>query len=433
MIVSLSGIRGIINADLSLVDVAKFARNFADAAGSREVLMARDTRNTGPAICAAVAGAIVSRGVKVVDYGVISTPALFRESRLRGKPAVMVTASHNEPEFNGLKFIEAGKGIGEVMLEAVVGGEGKASRPFGEGRVTGPRRSAYVDDLVSRFGAHSCEGMKVALDLGGGAAISHATKLLERLGCKAVSVNDTYGVFSRKVDPVSDELRVLCNLVKKGECDIGLGFDCDGDRLVIVDSHGRKLTGDYMLTLAMTEALAETGEKNVVVSLDTTRAIDDIVKKVEGTVFRSRVGEANVVSMMREKGARIGGEGSSGGLIDSSFNYCRDSMLAAILILRRLKREGTSVFDKAPAYHQHRVAVGLSKSKASQAVVRIAKKYEHADRTDGVKIGLSAKSWVLLRPSGTENVVRVSAEAETAAKAERIARTFASRLKELSR
>ena len=433
MIASLSGIRGILNVDLTLEDVARFAGNFARTAKSDEILVARDTRSTGPAISRAVAAAAMSRGIKVLDYGVISTPALFRESRVSGRPAVMVTASHNEPEFNGLKFILEGKGITKLVFDAVTNPGTGLPEGFGAGTIRRALRPTYVEDLVRRFGAGSCEGVRVALDLGGGAAISHATRLLRMLGCELCSVNDAAGVFSRRVDPVSDELTVLRRLVRERGCDIGLGFDCDGDRLVIVDAAGRKRNGDFMLTFAISELLEETGETRVVVSQDTTQAIDDVVGRAGGHVFRSKVGEANVVGVMGEAGARLGGEGSSGGLIDGEFNYCRDSMLAAIVIIRALRREGRKAYESVPVYHQERVAVSVSKPRAQKAFRSLAAEYDDVDMMDGIKIGLSRRSWVLVRASGTEDLVRVSAEAETAREALQNAKTFAARLVELSK
>jgi len=432
LIVSVSGIRGVLNRDLTLEDVSRFAGNFASTVGPGDILLARDSRSTGPAMSRAVAAGLMSRGSKVLDYGIISTPALFRESRVGRKPAVMVTASHNEPEFNGLKFIVDGMGIGMDAFETVSGSKRGVGGQFGAGSLRAAPRPAYVEDLVRRFGAGSCEGVRVALDLGGGAAIAHATQLLGRLGCETVSVNDSYGVFNRKVDPVADDLVVLRKLVKEKGCDVGLGFDCDGDRLVIVDAGSRKRTGDYMLTLAISEMLAETGEKKVVVSLDTTQAIDDVVGEAGGQVFRAKVGEANVVGMMKEKGARLGGEGSSGGLIDGAFNYCRDSMLAALVVIRALKQKGRKVYDSVPAYHQERLALAMAKARVARGIRRLSAKYEDADLSDGVKVRLSKKSWALVRPSGTEDLVRVSAEAETTAKAERIAKSFAGKFKELS-
>jgi len=258
-------------------------------------------------------------------------------------------------------------------------------------------------------------------------------KLLRKLGCEVCSVNDAAGVFSRRVDPVADELTVLRRLVRERGCDIGLGFDCDGDRLVIVDAAGRKRNGDFMLTFAVSELLEETGETRVVVSLDTTQAIDDVVGRAGGHVFRSKVGEANVVGVMGEVGARLGGEGSSGGLIDGKFNHCRDSMLAAIVIIRALRRKGRKAYESVPVYHQERVAVHVPKPKARKAFRSLAARYDEADTTDGIKIRLSRRSWVLMRASGTEDLVRVSAEAETAREALRNAKTFASKLVELSR
>lgn len=432
MIASLSGIRGVLNRDLSLADVSSFATNFGRATGSKEFLLARDTRSTGPAMSRAVAAGMVSLGATVYDYGIISTPALFRESRTKRLPAVMVTASHNEPEFNGLKFIVDGAGIGKEMFDAVVGSPKARAAGFNPGSLKTGRRPAYVDDLVGRYGADSCEGVKVAVDLGGGAAISHTVPLLRRLGCDVTSLNDSYGVFSRRVDPVTDDLSLLRRLVRENGCDVGLGFDCDGDRLVIVDSSGRKRTGDFMLTLALSEILAETGERKVVVSLDTTQAVDDVTEKAGGHVFRSKVGEANVVGLMKEKGARLGGEGSSGGLIDGSFNYCRDSMLAALAIIRALKTKGRKFYDSVPTYHQERVALAIPKAKAQRGIRKLADEYDDADLTDGLKVMLPNKSWVLIRPSGTEDVVRVSAEAKASDTAAQLAKSFAKKLKEMS-
>ncbi|MDG6957792.1 MAG: phosphomannomutase, partial [Nitrososphaerota archaeon] len=174
MIASLSGIRGILNQDIALPDVARFAANFAEAAGGSEFLLARDTRKTGPAMCRAVAAGIMSLGGTVLDYGIISTPALFRESRVKNAPAVMVTASHNEPEFNGLKFIVGGAGIGKETFDKVVGRRSAPGKLPPHGWLREAGRPGYVDSLAERYGEGSCEGVKVAVDLGGGAAISHA-------------------------------------------------------------------------------------------------------------------------------------------------------------------------------------------------------------------------------------------------------------------
>jgi phosphomannomutase len=136
---------------------------------------------------------------------------------------------------------------------------------------------------------------------------------------------------------------------------------------------------------------------------------------------------------MKERGARLGGEGSSGGLIDGSFNYCRDSMLAALSIIRALRWEGRRLYESVPVYQQERVALWLPKEKALKAIRKLAARYEGVDLTDGLKIGLKDRSWVLIRPSGTEDLVRVSAEAPSSEKASRLAKSFTKKVKELSR
>jgi len=416
---------------VTLGDYARFASNFVCDSGAKEVLIGRDTRSTGPAIARAVTSAIMALGVDFGDYGVISTPALFRESLVRKRPAIMITASHNEPEFNGLKFVVNGEGASGEVVKASLREEKAAMKGFGGGvlRKRGP--ASYNDDLVKRLGEKSCKGVRVALDLGGGAAIPHAVPILRRLGCEVFPVNDSAGIFNRKIDPMADDLAVLRGVVGTKKCDIGLGFDCDGDRLCIVDGTGTKRSGDFMLTLAISRLLRDSDNKAIVVSQDTTVAIDELVAKSGGRVFRSMVGEANVVAMMREKGARIGGEGSSGGLIDSSFNNCRDSMLAALLIVRALKEGGQKFYSSVPSYYQDRIAIRVPRRKVAGALKELARTGSDADTTDGVKLRLSRRSWVLIRPSNTEDIARVSAESESEAGAKKIAEEYSEKLTEL--
>jgi phosphomannomutase len=433
-IATISGIRGILNGDLMPADVAAYARGFSLVATSREVLVGRDTRSTGDLISRLVRGALLEAGKSVVDYGVISTPALFRESRTRESAAVMVTASHNEPEWNGLKFVLNGRGVDQGEFDRILKPPRDAPRGPGAGGATaraGPTPS-YVEELVRMAGEGSCQGVKVAADLNGGAAIAHAPAILQGLGCRLTVLGGAPGVFSRKVDPTNDDLDLLTATVREEGCDVGFAFDCDGDRLVLVDGSGRKRTGDYMLTLAMKEILPTLGTRSVAVSADTTRAIDDVVSALGGRTYRSRVGEANVISKMREERVDVGGEGSSGGLIDGRFNFCRDSMLAAITIVRAIKRDGPGVLDGVPSYSQARVKLAMKRSKALAAIRRLQKEHPDADALDGIKIAVSRRAWVLIRVSGTEDVVRVSAESPTAKESQRLAETYLDRLQRLS-
>jgi phosphomannomutase len=428
-VTSTSGIRGIFNFDLLSEGMVEYAENFVGLLEARELLIARDTRATGPIASRAVTSAVLGMGTDVIDYGIISTPAIFRESRRNERPAVIVTASHNEPEWNGLKFVVNGRGINQSEMDEVLR-KGKKRK---EVPVPGSSRIAegftYNEELVRIVGKGSAQGVKVVLDLNGGAAIEHAPNVLRALGCEVHTIGDSRGLFTRIIDPTVDPLDMLCKTVKGRGADVGFAFDCDGDRLVVVDSDGKKRTGDYMLTLALKEAFQTLNEKDVVVSVDTTQAIDEVVKEAGGRVFRAKVGEANVMERMAENGVRMGGEGSSGGLIDSSFNNCRDSLIAAALIVGALKKKGKKAYGQVKSYEQARVKMEMPRKKALEAMKRLAKEQPDADTLDGIKLRLSDTTWVLIRVSNTEDVVRVSAEAPNMKEAENIAHSYLGKVK----
>jgi phosphomannomutase len=431
-IATISGIRGVFNRDLTPADIVAYARGFSSIAASPEILVGRDTRTTGELIERLVKGALLEAGKAVVDYGVVSTPALFRESRVRERAAMMITASHNEPEWNGIKFLLNGRGVVQSELDRILKRHRDGSRAAGAASERPGPRPSYNAELVKIAGEGSCDGVKVATDLNGGAAIAHAPAILRALGCDLTVLGGTPGLFSRSIDPTNDPLELLTRTVSEKVCDVGFAFDCDGDRLVLVDGGGRKRSGDYMLTLAIKEMLPGLRDRSVVVSADTTQAIDDVVSELGGRTYRSRVGEANVISKMMEEHTEIGGEGSSGGLIDGSFNFCRDSMLAAVTIVKAIKRKGTKVLDQVPSYHQARQKVALERRKALVAIKKLQKENPDADMLDGIKINVSRRSWVLVRASGTEDVVRVSAEAPSAKEAQQLAESYLERLRRLS-
>ncbi len=428
-VTSTSGIRGVFNSDLLPEDMAEYARRFVRLLGADEFLLGRDTRATGPIASRVVTSAILGTGADVVDYGVISTPAIFRESRRKGRPAVIVTASHNEPEWNGLKFVINGRGINQSEFDEVLRKGPKKEEAASPGRLMRSEGFSYNREMVEMAGEGSAQGVKVVLDLNGGAAVGHAPEILRKLGCLVSTIGDTRGIFIRTIDPTNDPLDMLCKTVKKEGADVGFAFDCDGDRLALVDCDGKARTGDYMLTLAMKEALQTMSQKDVVVSVDTTQAIDDIVKEAGGQVFRAKVGEGNVVGLMAQKGVRLGGEGSSGGVIDASFNNCRDSMVAAALIVGAIKRKGTKVYGQVKSYHIAREKMGMPRKKALYAVKKLQKENPGADALDGLKIRTSSSSWVLIRVSNTEDGVRVSAEAPSMKDAEQLAHSYILKVK----
>ncbi len=430
-VTSTSGIRGVFNSDLLPEQLAEYTSNFVQLVGGGELLLGRDTRATGPVASRVVTSALLGMGADLVDYGVISTPAIFRESRRKERPAIIVTASHNEPEWNGLKFVVNGRGINQQELDEILRKRTKqegVSVPT-PGRITSSEGFSYNRELVEMAGEGSARGVNVVLDLNGGAAVGHAPEVLRGLGCDVSTIGDTRGIFSRTIDPTNDPLEALCETVKNEEADVGFAFDCDGDRLVLVDSEGRKRSGDYMLTLTMKEALQSMKRRDVVVSVDTTQAMDEVVREAGGQVFRAKVGEGNVVGLMTEKGVRLGGEGSSGGVIDADFNNCRDSLVAAAVIVGALKRKGQKIYDQVKSYHLAREKMEMPRKKALDAVKKLKGESPGADALDGLKIRTSGSSWVLIRVSNTEDAVRVSAEAPSMKEAEQLARSYALKVK----
>ncbi len=428
-VTSTSGIRGVFNSDLLPEDLADYTRRFVRLLGARELLVGRDTRTTGPIASRVVTSAILGTGADVVDYGVISTPAIFRESRRLERPAIIVTASHNEPEWNGLKFVVNGRGINQTEFDEVMRKGAKLDGSPSPGRLRQSEGFSYNREIVEMAGEGSGQGVKVVLDLNGGAAVGHAPEILRALGCKVSTIGDTRGIFFRTIDPTNDPLDLLCRTVKKEGADVGFAFDCDGDRLALVDCEGKTRTGDYMLTLTIKEVLQNMGRKDVVVSVDTTQAVDEVVKESGGQVFRAKVGEGNVMGLMAQKGVRLGGEGSSGGVIDASFNNCRDSLVAAAVIVGALKRKGTKVYGEVRSYHQAREKMAMPRKKALEAVKKLRKENPGADALDGLKIKTSGSSWVLIRVSNTEDGVRVSAEAPGMKEAEHLAHSYLLKVK----
>jgi phosphomannomutase len=431
VVASISGIRGVVNQDLFLSDIVGYAGNFSVVSTSAEFLVGRDTRRSGEAIVRAVCGSLLARGSKVLDYGVISTPALFRESRLRNAPALMITASHNPPEWNGIKFVVNGRGITQPELDQVLERRKSENGNSVSGTLLPRQKSSYNLELIEMAGRGSAEGVAVAVDLNGGAAIPHAPPILQAMRCTVRILGGSAGIFSRSIDPTSDALELLTGTVKREGLDAGFAFDCDGDRLVLVDNEGEKRSGDFMLALAVKKLLPNLKNRSVVVSVDTTRAIDDVVSQMGGKVYRSKVGEANVVSEMIKEGATLGGEGSSGGLIDGSYNYCRDSMIAVVALVKAIKKSGSRVFGEVPSYKQVRIKILLERKKALAVIRRLQAEHPEADLRDGVKLETSSSSWVLIRVSGTEDALRVSAESTSAKEAQELADSYSKRAKKL--
>jgi len=416
MKISVSGIRGVFGKDLMLRDILKFSKNFSVLINSKKCVIATDTRPTGQMIAETVKAGLMQSGVDVYDLGIAPTPVAFRESRKYGA-GIIVTSSHNPIEWNGLKMIIDGKGVNEKQLDMVMNEQNPPKSKIGEEYEI---ESTYVDDASKIIGKIP-DIPKVVVDIGGGAAKGFPSQLLEKVGCDVVTINSELEKSSRGPDPTVDRLEELITNTKNR--DIGFAFDLDGDRLVIV-VNGEKKDPDVTLGMGVVKSL-ELGCKNFVLSQDTSISVEKYIKQNGGTVFRSKVGEANVTEKMIETKSQVGGEGSSGGFILSDFNYCRDGILASGLIASIIKKdEFTDALNFMEKYHIIRDKVEYDSEHHDDILKvlhgKMKEKFGSVETLDGIKAIVDEDSWALVRKSNTENSIRVSAESNSLEKVRNI-------------
>lgn len=412
MKVSISGIRGRYGNDLLPTDVGKFTRSFAASLikSNNSCVVSRDTRPSGQTLAYATLTSLLEEGIQVYYLDIAPTPITFREAR-KHKGGIMITASHNPLDWNGLKFILNGRGISEKDLERIlVDNECSSSNPGTVFRTT----SSYVDDVLNYMqNKNHSHKKKIGLDPGGGASCRYANMLFHELGNGYLAINDAYGTSSRGTDPTVENLHELGSLVTDNKLSLGFAFDLDGDRVVVVDRYGRKMEPDATLLLCVGAAI-EQGARKFVVSLDTSLALEKFIKHSGGEIVYSKVGEANVVDKMVEIGADAGGEGSSAGYISPNFNMCRDGLLASALISSLEEEKQDEYLHFIRTYKQQRSKVYVPNSVKfkiiNELVEPLRKISTETILDDGIKALLDEDSWILVRPSNTEDILRISVE-----------------------
>ena len=411
---SISGIRGVFGDDLTLRHAIEFADNFAHLVGSGRCVVARDTRPSGPLIQEVVTSALLQNGIDVFSLETAPTPVAFREARKYGA-GIVVTSSHNPLEWNGLKFVVDGRGVNEGELETIVTRQRTARAPAGERSWI---ESGYVDDALAHVGG-AAGGPRVVVDLGGGAAAGVAPALLERMGCRVDTINESPAGSTRGPDPTADDLADLARLSPR--YGVGFAFDLDGDRLVVVKD-GVKQPPDLTLGLGIAKSM-EAGCRRFVLSVDTSVSIERFVRDNGGRVARSKVGEANVIDAILRTGSDAGGEGSSGGFVLPEFNHCRDGILTSGLVASMLQggRFG-EVSEFMRGYRQLRIKVPATSPAHAGIMGRLEglmrAEFSETVTIDGIKGIADEDSWVLVRGSNTEDAIRISAESNDPGRAE---------------
>ena len=359
--------------------------------------------------------ALLQCGIDVCNLGIVPTPVIFRESR-KYSAGIIVTSSHNPLEWNGLKFIVNGRGINEEELNFLTNDQDTSKSIIGlETKI----ESNYIDEAANLIGKVA-GSPKVVVDVGGGAARHVAPALLKKIGCQVKTINENLEQCSRGPDPTSDDLK---DLISNSKGAIGFAFDLDGDRLVVVKD-GKKLSPDITLGLGVAKAL-ELGYKKFVLSIDSSVSVEKFIIKKGGAVQRSKVGEANVIDLMLKTKSQAGGEGSSGGFILPEFNFCRDGILTSGLIASMLE---TNIFEDVlkfmERYHQVRDKIKIESNLHDKTLEKLqekmSKKFGEIITMDGIKAIIDEDSWVLVRKSNTEDIIRISAESDNIEKAKTI-------------
>jgi len=438
LMVSVSGMRGHVGTDLTPELVARYAAAlgaWAVAAGKPRVVLGRDSRTSGPMFARAAAAGLMSVGATVIDVGMVPTPTVqMAVEHHRAGAGLILTASHNPIEWNALKFV----GPDGIFLDAA---DGAAVRALAE---QGPARQgwdglgdAVMDpDAVERhfqailalpfldLAAIRQRRFRVALDTVRGAGGGSVPGFLQQLGCEVFGINlETDGRFPRPPEPVPENLGDLGRIVREHRADIGMAVDPDVDRLALVDQEGRPIGEDYTLALAIRAVLGAAPvapPPTVVVNLSTSLVVEDAARAAGARFVRAPVGEANVARAIRDEGAIIGGEGN-GGVMLPALHIGRDAPLGMALILHGLARSGKTVsalVDEAPRY-----AIVKAKSPRGSDLRKLYDALRRnfadadADERDGLRLAWPDR-WLHVRPSGTEPIVRLIAEAPAAADAE---------------
>lgn len=446
LMISVSGMRGHVGTDLTPELVARHAAAlgaWARAAGRPLVVVGRDSRTSGPMFAHAAAAGLMSVGCDVIDVGLVPTPTVqLAVEHHHAGAGLILTASHNPIEWNALKFV----GPDGIFLDAEAGATVRALAEQGPARMGWDGIGAlHADrDAVARHFASvlalpeldveaiRARGFHVALDCVRGAGGASIPALLERLGCRVTAINvETDGLFPRSPEPVPENLGDLGRCVRESGADIGMAVDPDVDRLALVDETGHPIGEDYTLAFAVRAVLerhvggASTTAAEppvVVVNLSTSLVVEDAAKAYGARFVRAPVGEANVARAMRDEGALIGGEGN-GGVILPALHIGRDAPLGVALILHHLARSSGAVSDLVAAAPRYAIvkAKGARGAELQPMYERLKSRLPDgaADERDGLRLAWPDR-WLHVRPSGTEPIVRLIAEAPSVAEAEEL-------------
>jgi len=428
LMVSISGVRGIVGQTLTPEVLVSYSSAFGLLCRGCKVVVGRASRVSGEMARHAVLSGLLSAGCSVVDLGRVPTPtAQIAVEDLKAAGGIVITASHNPPEWNALKFIgPSGLFLGPKQSARLWKLAGKRKKTWVSwnrlGSVSTDTKSIdrHIKKILALPDIHvqalRKRKFRVVVDCVNGVGGLIAPRLLKELGCHVTELNtEPTGKFAHGAEPLPENLAQLTKAVRKAKADIGFATDPDVDRLAVVDESGQPLGEEYTLVLAVQFVLQQHPGR-VVINMSTTRAIEDLAREFGVPMVRTPVGEIHVARRMKRSGAVIGGEGN-GGVILPKLHYGRDAPVGMALILQHLLQCGGSVremTDALPRYAMVKRKLRVPRERMGIVEEKFPALFPQGkiNRADGVRIDLPS-SWVHLRKSNTEPIVRVYTEARS--------------------
>jgi len=425
------GVRGLANVMLTPELAFKLALALATHLGEgKKVALGHDNRTSSEMLDEAVTAGLVAGGCDVVRLGVTPTPVLsFAVRHFSCDAGIIITASHNPPEYNGVKFWD-NEGAGfirerELEIESLVEKGGRRADWKGLGKVSEADAVApYIRTRISQVPRFK-KRLKVVVDCANATGTLVTPQILRELGCEVVSMNAQLdGTFpGRKLEPVPENLGELAKTVVACKADLGIAHDGDADRTLIVNEKGEILSGDRVFAIAANHYLQGRKSPKIITTVATSWVIDDIARKLGGSVVRTKVGEPEVVGEYRRTGGDLGGE-ENGGVLFFDVSLCREGIMTAIKFAEAVSSSGmkASELDAAlPKYYQYKQRAECPNEMKQKVLHALAEKFSsyELDRKDGLRITFE-DGWLLLRPSGTEPLFRCFAEARDSKRAEEL-------------
>ena len=420
-----NGVRGVFSEDFTLEFVNDLVMSLAGYFKQGKILVGYDGRHSSPIVAKIVSSTLNYSGLDCYIAGLIPTPCLeYATKKLGYDGGLMITASHNPPQYNGIKPV-ASDGVeisreDERIIEQIFDEKNWIkAETFGKTFDELNSISTYIDGIISNISKIDIvkRKFKVTLDLGNGAQSVTAKKLCQELGCEVFTVNENIdGDFpGRGSEPTPQNLGELSKLVLETNSDFGIAFDGDGDRSIFCDENGKILTGDSSALLLCDYLLKQYPNSQVVTCLNSGNIIEKIVQKSNSHVVRTKVGSVEVSRRMVVDNALIGYE-ENGGFMFGKHNHVRDGAMSLALMFDLLSKSESSLSENIvslPPNFTTKTKLECSVEQSKIVVDQLLKEFPNSDTSDGIKIQVDDNNWVMIRPSGTEPIIRIYGESNS--------------------